>query len=52
MVQAHTFRWLLEPMLTAAGFDILTADFAGSVYGSYTCRRRCGLLFGEHKPAT
>jgi hypothetical protein len=40
VVQAHTFRWLLEPMLTAAGFDILTADFAGSVYGSYTCRRR------------
>ena len=35
-----TFRWLLEPMLTAAGFEIVTADFAGSVYGTYTCRRR------------
>lgn len=35
-----TFRWLLEPMLTAAGFDILTSDFAGSLYGAYTCRRR------------
>jgi ubiquinone/menaquinone biosynthesis C-methylase UbiE len=35
-----TFRWLLEPMLAVAGFDILTADFTGSVYGTYTCRRR------------
>jgi hypothetical protein len=35
-----TFRWLLEPMLAAASFEILTADFSGSVYGAYTCRRR------------
>jgi hypothetical protein len=35
-----TFRWLLEPMLTATGFEILTADFRRSVYGAYTCRRR------------
>jgi ubiquinone/menaquinone biosynthesis C-methylase UbiE len=35
-----TFRWLLEPMLAVAGFEILTADFEGSVYGAYTCRRR------------
>jgi hypothetical protein len=35
-----TFRWLLEPMLAAAGFEIMTADFGGSVYGAYTCRRR------------
>jgi ubiquinone/menaquinone biosynthesis C-methylase UbiE len=35
-----TFRWLLEPMLAAAGLQILTADFEGSVYGAYTCRRR------------
>jgi SAM-dependent methyltransferase len=35
-----TFRWLLEPMLAAAGFEILTADFSRSVYGAYTCRRR------------
>jgi hypothetical protein len=35
-----TFRWLLEPMLAAAGFQILTADFCGSVYGAYTCRKR------------
>ena len=32
-----TFRWLLEPMLAAAGFNILTADFDGSIYGAYTC---------------
>jgi hypothetical protein len=35
-----TFRWLLEPMLAAAGFQIQTADFSGSVYGAYTCRNR------------
>jgi len=35
-----TFRWLLEPMLAVAGFELLTADFSGSVYGAYTCRRR------------
>ena len=37
-----TFRWLLEPMLAAAGFEIMTADFAGAVYGAYTCVRRQG----------
>jgi hypothetical protein len=35
-----TFRWLLEPMLVAAGFAIVTADFSGSVFGAYTCRKR------------
>lgn len=35
-----TFRWLLEPMLTAAGFEIATAEFRGSVYGAYTCVKR------------
>ena len=35
-----TFRWLFEPMLAAAGFDIVTADFAGATYGAYTCVRR------------
>jgi hypothetical protein len=35
-----TFRWLLEPMLAASGFEIVTAEFSGSVYGAYTCRRR------------
>lgn len=35
-----TFRWLLEPMLGAVGFEIATAHFTGSVYGAYTCRKR------------
>jgi ubiquinone/menaquinone biosynthesis C-methylase UbiE len=34
-----TFRWLLEPMLAAAGFSISTAAFDGSIYGAYTCVR-------------
>jgi predicted alpha/beta hydrolase len=33
-----TFRWLLEPMLSRAGFEILTADYRGRVYGAYTSR--------------
>jgi ubiquinone/menaquinone biosynthesis C-methylase UbiE len=32
-----TFRWLLEPMLAAAGFTVITAGFDGSIYGAYTC---------------
>jgi ubiquinone/menaquinone biosynthesis C-methylase UbiE len=35
-----TFRWLFEPMLAAAGFEIVTVDFARSVYGAYTCVKR------------
>ena len=35
-----TFRWLLEPMLDATGFDIVASDFDRSVYGEYTCLRR------------
>lgn len=35
-----TFRWLLEPMLDRAGFEILTADFNRQLYGAYTCRKR------------
>jgi SAM-dependent methyltransferase len=35
-----TYRWLFEPMLAAAGFEIVTADFRQSVYGAYTCVRR------------
>jgi ubiquinone/menaquinone biosynthesis C-methylase UbiE len=34
-----TFRWLFEPMLAAAGFDIRSAGFDGRVYGTYTCVR-------------
>ena len=32
-----TFRWLLEPMLAAAGFEIVTAEFEARLYGAYTC---------------
>ena len=31
-----TFRWLLEPMLARAGFEIVTAEFEGRLYGAYT----------------
>jgi SAM-dependent methyltransferase len=32
-----TFRWLLEPMLTAAGFTIADVSFERRLYGAYTC---------------
>lgn len=35
-----TFRWLFEPMLAAAGFEIAAVEFNRSVYGAYTCIRR------------
>ena len=35
-----TFRWLLEPMLAATGFQIVSAEFDGRLYGAYTCVKR------------
>lgn len=35
-----TFRWLLEPMLLAAGFEISASSFDAGVFGAYTCIRR------------
>jgi SAM-dependent methyltransferase len=35
-----TYRWLLEPMLAATGFEIVSADFSGRLYGAYTCIKR------------
>ncbi len=32
-----TFRWLLEPMLAAAGFQLVDVKFEGRLYGAYTC---------------
>jgi hypothetical protein len=32
-----TFRWLLEPILAEAGFEIVTAEFERRLYGAYTC---------------
>jgi ubiquinone/menaquinone biosynthesis C-methylase UbiE len=34
-----TYRWLLEPMLAATGFEVVSADFSGRLYGAYTCVR-------------
>ncbi|WP_419994603.1 class I SAM-dependent methyltransferase [Streptomyces boninensis] len=35
-----TFRWLLEPMLERAGFEILESSYFRSAFGTYTCRLR------------
>jgi SAM-dependent methyltransferase len=35
-----TYRWLLEPLLEHAGFDILDVAYRRGAYGAYTCRRR------------
>lgn len=35
-----TFRFLLEPLLEATGFEILRASFESPTFGAYTCRRR------------
>lgn len=35
-----TFRWLLEPLLTASGFEIVDVGYRRRVYGAYTCVRR------------
>lgn len=35
-----TFRWLFEPMLAAAGFEIVEVHYRRAVYGTYTCIKR------------
>ncbi len=35
-----TFRWLFEPMLEHAGFEILDVQYQRNLYGAYTCRRQ------------
>jgi SAM-dependent methyltransferase len=35
-----TFRWLLEPMLDVAGFEIEAVSFERRLYGAYTCVKR------------
>ena len=32
-----TFRWLLEPMLAATGFDVADVAYERRLYGAYTC---------------
>jgi ubiquinone/menaquinone biosynthesis C-methylase UbiE len=34
-----TYRFLFEPILTAAGFEIVDATYRKRVYGAYTCLR-------------
>ena len=35
-----TFRWLFEPMLAAAGFEVVDVRYAARVFGAYTCVKR------------
>lgn len=35
-----TYRWLLEPLLAAAGFEIVSVQFQRRLYGAYTCVKR------------
>lgn len=35
-----TYRWLFEPMLDAAGFDIVDVRYDARVFGAYTCVKR------------
>ena len=37
-----TFRWLLEPMLAAAGFEIADVSYERRLYGAYTCVKVAG----------
>jgi SAM-dependent methyltransferase len=32
-----TFRWLLEPMLAATGFEVTEVSYERRLYGAYTC---------------
>jgi SAM-dependent methyltransferase len=35
-----TYRWLFEPMLAMAGFEIVSVNYVRSLYGAYTCVRK------------
>lgn len=35
-----TYRWLLEPMLDATGFDVVDVAYRRQTYAAYTCVRR------------
>jgi ubiquinone/menaquinone biosynthesis C-methylase UbiE len=40
-----TFSWLLEPMLTHAGFEIQQVDYSGSgIYAAYVCRTKAEVV--------
>lgn len=42
-----TFRWLLEPMLDRAGFEVLRSEYRGRVFARYLCRRVGGASPGS-----
>jgi len=35
-----TYRWLFEPIIAAAGFDITEVSYEGRLYGTYTCVKK------------
>lgn len=35
-----TYRWLLEPMLDRAGFEVVDVAYRGRIFGAYTCVKR------------
>jgi SAM-dependent methyltransferase len=37
-----TFRWLLEPMIAAAGFEVADVSYERRLYGAYTCVKAGG----------
>jgi ubiquinone/menaquinone biosynthesis C-methylase UbiE len=37
-----TYRWLLEPLLAQAGFEIDSVEYSGRLYGAYTCVKSGG----------
>ncbi len=39
-IEFSTFRWLFEPLLDHAGFDVLDVEYVRRAYGAYTCRKR------------
>ncbi|MEO5899582.1 MAG: class I SAM-dependent methyltransferase, partial [Ilumatobacteraceae bacterium] len=39
-IEHSTYRWLFEPLLEHAGFEILDVEYRRGVYGAYTCRRQ------------
>jgi len=41
-LEFSTYRWLFEPMLAAAGFEIAEVRYEGRVYGEYTCVKTAG----------
>ena len=40
-----TYRWLFEPIIAAAGFDITEVKFEGRLYGTYTCVKKPGVAW-------